>query len=143
MSTPTQTLPPESIRGATGLSREALATWFRRAGLFGPQSALKAAEQAVVQNQLGPIAGLRGRPLIAPIDTRLLALATYTRELIASGGLETAEDVAQLEDQGYSRSAAREVARVIRDVREVFGPQLRGADAQLANVAPRALQKAA
>ncbi|MGQ0528967.1 MAG: hypothetical protein ACT4PG_03930 [Panacagrimonas sp.] len=139
----TQTLPLESIRGATGLSRAALAAWFRRAGLFGPESALNAAEQAVVQNELGPIAGLRGRPLLAPIDTRLQVLAVYARELMATGGVETAEDVAQLVDQGYSRSAAREVARLIRDVREVFGLQPRGSDAWLATLTSPALQNAA
>ena len=132
-----------SIRSATGLSREALAAWYRRAGLFGADSALDAAEQAVVQNQLGPIAGLRSRALLAPIDARLQVLATYTRELIAAGGAETPEDVAQLVAQGYTHNAAWEVARLVRDVREVFGFKPRVADVQLATLATHALQRAA
>ena len=132
-----------SIRGATGLSREALAAWYRRAGLFGTESALNAAEQAVVQNQFGPIPALRSRALFAPIDARLQALATYSRELIATGGAETREDVAQLVAQGYSRDAAWEVARLVRNVREVFGAQPRVADAQLVTFASRQLRHAA
>ena len=106
---------------ATGLSRAHLATLFRQDGLFGHESDLSPVEQAIVQSRLGPIAGLRTRPVLAPTDARLLALESFTDTLVRAGGRAKAEDEAQLVAAGYSPTAVSEVVRVVRLARDVFG----------------------
>lgn len=110
-----------SVLSATGLSRSVLATLFRQNGLFGQESDLSPVEQAIVQSRLGPIAGLRPRPVLAPTDARLIALETFTDTLVRAGGRVTAADEAQLVAAGYAENAVTEVVRVVRMARDVFG----------------------
>ena len=110
-----------SVLSATGLSRAHLATWFREQGLFGHESDLSPAEQAIVQGRLGSIPGLRSRPVLAPTDARLIALESFTDSLVRAGGRSAASDEAQLVAAGYARAAVNEVVRVVRLARDVFG----------------------
>ena len=110
-----------SVLSATGLSRSALATRFRQDGLFGHESDLSPVEQAIVQSRLGPIAGLRTRPVLAPTDARLVALESFTDTIVRAGGRANAADEAQLVAAGYSGAAVSEVVRVVRLARDVFG----------------------
>jgi hypothetical protein len=110
-----------SVLSATGLSRTHLATLFRQDGLFGHESDLSPVEQAVVQSRLGPIAGLRTRPVLAPTDARLIALESFTDTLVRAGGRSSEADEAQLVAAGYSEAAVSEVLRVVRLARDVFG----------------------
>lgn len=110
-----------SVLSATGLSRAALAILFRQDGLFGHESDLSPVEQAIVQSRLGPIPGIRTRPVLAPTDARLVALESFTDTLVRAGGRATAADEAQLVAAGYSESAVTEVVRVVRLARDVFG----------------------
>ena len=110
-----------SVLSATGLSRSALATLFRQDGLFGHESDLSPVEQAIVQSRLGPIAGLRTRPVLAPTDARLVALESFTDTIVRAGGRANAADEAQLVAAGYSEAAVSEVVRVVRLARDVFG----------------------
>ncbi|MGQ0698002.1 MAG: hypothetical protein ACT4PZ_07140 [Panacagrimonas sp.] len=146
-STTTATDRPvrSGIRGATGLSRAVLAEGFRRDGLFGRDSDLSSAEQAAVQSQIGPVAGLRSRPVLAPIDSRLQALAAYTRAVVVANGATKPEEAKQLVAAGFTRAAASEVGSVVRNVCEVFGPQPRVCvgDARLGAVPTARLARAA
>lgn len=110
-----------SVLSATGLSRTHLATLFRQDGLFGHESDLSPVEQAIVQSRLGPIAGLRTRPVLAPTDARLIALESFTDTLVRAGGHSTEADEAQLVAAGYTEAAVSEVVRVVRLARDVFG----------------------
>ena len=110
-----------SVLSATGLSRSALATLFRQDGLFGHESDLSPVEQAIVQSRLGPISGLRPRPVLAPTDARLVALESFTDTLVAAGGRSTQADEAQLVAAGYSEAAVNETVRVVQLTRDVFG----------------------
>lgn len=139
-------LQPEiGILSATGLSRELLASLFRENGLFGSESDLSPVEQAVVQSQLGTVPGLRNRPLLAPTDARLAALARYTEAAMRAGGRLGSADEAQLVAAGYRPQAASEVLRVVRNVRDVFGlvPAPRHADVRLGTVDSRRVARAA
>lgn len=113
--------PASSVLSATGLGRAQLATLFRQNGLFGHESDLSPAEQAIVQGRLGPIPGLRPRPAPAPTDARLMALESFTDSVVRSGGRSSATDEAQLVAAGYSIAAVNEVVRVVRLARDVFG----------------------
>lgn len=132
-----------SILGATGLSRPQLAALFREQGLFGRESNLSPAEQALVQNRLGDIPGLRPRPATTWLTPRLRALAQYTDARIAQR--EPQSERAQLEAMGLSRAAIREVDRLVEDVRVVFGlrPQAVPSDQRLPATVQRSLAPAA
>jgi hypothetical protein len=110
-----------SVLSATGLSRSHLATLFRQDGLFGHESDLSPVEQAIVQSRLGPISGLRNRPVLAPTDARLVALESFTDTLVAAAGRSTEAAEAQLVAAGYTEAAVTEVVRVVRLARDVFG----------------------
>ncbi len=110
-----------SVLSATGLSRSILATLIRQDGLFGHESDLSPVEQAIVQSRLGPISGLRAKPVLAPTDARLLALESFTDTLVRAGGRTQSADEAQLVAAGYSEAAVSEVVRVVRMARDVFG----------------------
>jgi len=110
-----------SVLSATGLSRAHLATLFRQDGLFGHESDLSPVEQAIVQSRLGPISGLRNRPVLAPTDARLIALESFTDTLVAAAGRSTEAAEAQLMAAGYTEAAVTEVVRVVRLARDVFG----------------------
>lgn len=127
-----------SVRGATGLSRAALATLFRQDGLFGRESDLAPVEQAIVQSRLGHIPGLRSRSVLAPTDARLVALENFTDGVVRAGGSASRLDEAQLEAAGYSAAAVSEVVHVVRLVRDVFGL----AGAQAGDLRPRAVESA-
>lgn len=118
---------------------------FRRDGLFGRDSDLSPAEQAVVQSQIGPVSGLRSRPVLAPIDARLQALTAYTRAVVADQGATKPKEAQQLVAAGFSRAAVSEVGHVVRNVREVFGsqPRVGAGDALLGSVAAPELARAA
>lgn len=126
-----------NVFGATGLSRSVLAAMFRSRGLFGRESDLTPAEQAVVQSRLPAIKGLPSRPTLAPLDARLLALSAFTDVAVRSGGRLAGRDQAQLVAAGFSSGAVSEVLRVVRDVRDVFGlvPRAKEADARVDTVA--------
>lgn len=113
--------PASSVLSATGLGRVQLARLFRQNGLFGHESDLSPAEQAIVQARLGPIPGLRSRPVLAPTDARLLALESFTDRVVHAGGRSSAAAEAQLVAAGYSIAAVNEVVRVVRLARDVFG----------------------
>lgn len=134
-----------NVLGATGLSRRALAALIRQDGLFGRDSELAPVEQAIVQSQLGPIAGLRSRAVLAPTDARLAALETFTEAVVRAGGQVSASDEAQLVAQGFGASAVSEVVRVVRLARDVFGlvPRARPDDIRLHTlVSPRVARAA-
>lgn len=109
------------ILGATGLSRAVLAEIFCRDGLFGPDSALNAAEQAVVEAHLGAASGLPVGSDPKPADPRLRALAGYTAALVARQGVSRAQDLAAIRQAGFSAGAVAEVGNIVRVVRDVFG----------------------
>lgn len=132
------------ILGATGLSRSVLADLFRHDGLFGADSALGDAEQAVVQARLGRVPGLPGRPVLAPTDARLLALAAYTDAVVARQGVARAQEAAQLKQAGFSPAAVSEVGQIVRNVRDVFGLRVQPrSDARLDTLSSSALAQAA
>ena len=134
-----------NVLGVTGLSRRSLAAMIRQDGLFGRDSGLAPVEQAIVQSQLGPIAGLRSRAVLTPIDGRLAALETFTDAVVRAGGRVSASDQAQLVAQGFSADAVSEVVNVVRLARDVFGlvPQARAGDARLHTlVSPRVARAA-
>lgn len=114
-----QPVPGSNILGATGLSRARLAELFRQQGLFGRESDLSPAEQALVQSRFGHIPGLRPRPASTLMTPRLRALAAYTDARIAQRALRAGEQA--LVEAGYSFAAISEVGRVIENVRTVFG----------------------
>lgn len=115
-----------SLRGATGLSRAALAAMYRHDGFFGRDSDLSAAEQAIVQSRLGPVPGIAPRPATTWLTPRLRVLAAYADALIAGDNGERQR--AGLEARGFRPAAISEVRTVVEDVREIFGP-LAGATA--------------
>lgn len=137
--------PEVGILSATGLSRGLLAALFRNNGLFGADSDLSPVEQAVVQSQLGTVPGLRDRPLLAPTDARLAALARYTEAAVRSDGRLSGADEAQLVAAGFRPQAASEVLRVVRNVRDVFGlvPAPLPADVHLGRIDARRVARAA
>lgn len=111
-----------NIVGVTGLSRAALATLFRANGLFGADSELSAAEQAVVQGSLPRIAGLKARGSASRNTPRLAALGDYVEALVA--GRSGIGERARAEAAGLSSRAAGEAATVVGDVFAVFEPEL-------------------
>lgn len=119
----TQNLNSETrgtILGATGLPRRVLADLFRRRGLFGRDSQLGAAEQAVVQGRLPTIDGLAPLPVPALQTPRLKALSAYVEALVAGRDARAERDRAQ--GEGLSRLAILEAAVTVDNVRAVFGP---------------------
>ncbi len=108
-----------NIIGATGLSRAVLAEMFRRRGLFGRDSQLGNAEQAVVQSRLPKIAGIAALPVIALQTPRLKALADYVEALVA--GRDATEARSRLVREGLSSVAILEAATTVDNVRVVFG----------------------
>jgi hypothetical protein len=125
-----------NIVGATGLSRASLAALFRANGLFGADSELSAAEQAVVQAGLPRIAGLKPGGSAARNTPRLAALADYVAALVA--GRSAIGERARVEAAGLSSRAAGEAETVVGDVFAVFQPEvLAPAAKQPALVEPR------
>lgn len=119
-----------NILGATGLSREALAAMFRRDGLFGPDSALSRNEQWVVQSGLR-IQRLQPSGVAPQLTARLEVLTHMTAFLLRSGGMPSADAELRLASEGFSKAAYRELWRVVRIARDVFGagtrsPQIEG-----------------
>lgn len=124
LNTNVQARPTTStIRSATGLSRAALASVYREIGIFGRDSDLTAAEQAIVQNRLGPLPGIPARPATTWLTPRLRALIDYADALIAGQDVTQARNT--LERRGFTRAALSEVQTTVSDVQEVFGPRTR------------------
>lgn len=117
-----------TILGATGLPRGVLADLFRRRGLFGRDSQLGTAEQAVVQGRLPAIDGLAPLPVPALQTPRLKALAAYVDALVA--GRDARVERGRVQAEGVSRPAIEEAAVTVDNVRAVFGP-LAGSTAPL------------
>lgn len=145
---PAPAMPTPGIRSATGLSRAAVANYYRDNGLFGRDSDLSSAEQIVVQRGLGPLPGVPPVPtpgwsvprLNAP---RLLVLADHVDALVA--GRETRDSAAMLEFWGVSPRALSEIERTVRNVQDIFGPRSlpAKADVREAVIAEPALARAA
>jgi hypothetical protein len=117
-----ETATRSNIIGATGLSRASLAALFRANGLFGADSELSAAEQAVVQASLPRIAGLKSPGSASRSTPRLAALADYVTALVA--GRSAIGERARVEAAGLSSRAASEAATVVGDVFAVFQPEV-------------------
>lgn len=109
-----------NILGTTGLSRAVLADHFRSRGLFGRDSQLCLAEQAVVQSRLPAIPGIARLPVTALETPRLKALAAYVEALVVGRDADAARS--RLIETGLSRSAALEAAVTVDNVRVLFGP---------------------
>ena len=118
---PTTGIVRSNILGVTGLSRASLAAMFRRNGLFGRDSALSPAEQAVLQSRLPVIEGLPARVAPAFMTLRLTAFADYAESLVARRDAARAQ--ARLERLGLSEAAITEVRTVIENVFVVFAPK--------------------
>ena len=118
-ATTTEPAAGSSLLGATGLSRARLAALFREQGLFGRDSSLSPAEQALVQSRLGHIPGLRPRPATTWMTPRLQALAAYTDARITQQDAQV--ERRELAATGLSAAAINETARVVENVRTVFG----------------------
>lgn len=138
----TQTALPEArstILGATGLPRAVIAALYRSRGLFGPDSQLSAAEQAVIRSRLPALPGIAAAAAPAFRSTRLKRLADYVDALIA--GREGRAEREPLLAEGLSRAAAAEAALTVDNVRVVFG--LPAAPAAVATPAEPAYARAA
>lgn len=114
-----RSFPRSNIVAVTGLSRPALAAMFSHDGLFGRDSALSAAEQAVVQSRLPRIPLLRAPSAPAILGTRLKLLADYVDALVA--GREGAAERERLVGAGYREAAIAEAEITVDNVRTVFG----------------------
>lgn len=121
---PLPPLPKTGIRSATGLSRSAIAEYWRRAGLFGRESDLKGIEQFVVQSRLGPLSGL---PVPAPdvavdrSEPTLGLLADHVDAMVA--GRDTRESAGLLRSWGFTDAALSEIERTVDNVQDIFGPR--------------------
>lgn len=121
----TESTTGSNIVGVTGLSRAALAALFRANGLFGAESGLSPAEQAVVQAGLPRIAGLKPVGSAARNTPRLAALADYVEALVA--GRSAIGERARVEAAGLSSCAASEAQTVVGNVFAVFQPEVKAA----------------
>lgn len=137
-----------SIRGATGLSRAAVADHYRRNGLFGRDSDLNSAEQIMVQSRLGPLPGVPQAPAPAWSAARLKSpqlqiLADHVDALVA--GRDTRDSSARLQLGGFRPAALSEVECTVHNVQEIFGPRAMPAKADLHEtvIAESALARAA
>lgn len=108
-----------NILGVTGLPRAVLADLFRSRGLFGRDSVLTSAEQAVVQSRIPAIRGIAALPVPALQTPRLKALADFTDALVAGRDAATARE--RLLREGLSSAAMSEAAITVDNVRVVFG----------------------
>ena len=115
-----QPIVESNILGATGLSRATLAAMFRRDGLFGPDSALSPSEQAVVLACLR-IPGLSSSSVMSETTTRLEVLKHITMFLLRVGGIESTEAESRLAAAGFDQYARRDLWRVVKIARDVFG----------------------
>lgn len=120
MSTPRSVTETRSnILGVTGLPRAVLADLFRSRGLFGRDSQLASAEQAVVQSRIPAIPGVPTLPVPVLQTPRLKALAEFTDALVAGRDAATARE--RLLREGLSSAAMSEAAITVDNVRVVFG----------------------
>ena len=115
----TQNLPRTNIVAVTGLPRPLLAAMFRRAGLFGRDSALTVVEQAVVQSRLPAVPNLAAPSAPSILGTRLKMLADYVDAVVAER--DASAERARLAREGYSEAAIGEAAITVDNVRIVFG----------------------
>jgi len=111
-----------NILGTTGLSRAVLADYFRSRGLFGSDSQLGLAEQAVVQSRLPAIAGIARLPVTALETPRLVALADYVEALVAGRNRVAESARRRLIAAGLSASAVLEAEVTVDNVRVLFSP---------------------
>lgn len=138
MSTQTQHSEVRSnILGVTGLPRAVLADHFRRRGLFGRDSQLGLAEQAVVQSRLPAIPGMARLPVIAPETPRLKALADYVEALVVGRDADGARS--RLLATGLPSAAALEAAVTVDNVRVLFGPMAARKTRDRPAIAPEAM----
>ncbi|HZP13482.1 MAG TPA: hypothetical protein VFB36_13765 [Nevskiaceae bacterium] len=129
-----------NILGATGVSQQALANYFRSTGLFGRDSNLTAAEQSVVCGHLPPIEGLRMPRMISPQTPRLLAVAQLSASLVA--GADRHETAAQARRAGVPEHVVSEIVGVIDNVRVVFGAFAEPVRAESPSAKPELLRAA-
>lgn len=122
MNTPIQNsgTPRTNILAVTGLPRPLLAAMFRRAGLFGRDSALTVVEQAVVQSRLPAVPSLAAPSAPSILGSRLKLLADYVDAVVAER--DASAEQARLAREGYSAAAIGEAAITVDNVRTVFGP---------------------
>lgn len=124
MNTNTQNIrnndrPRTNILAVTGLPRSLLAAMFRRAGLFGRDSALTVVEQAVVQSRLPAVPNLAAPSAPSILGSRLKLLADYVDAVVAER--DSSAEQARLAREGYSEAAIGEAAITVDNVRTVFG----------------------
>lgn len=115
----TNLYPRTNIVAVTGLSRPVLATMFRRAGLFGRDSALTPVEQAVIQSRIPAVPSLRAPTAPSILGSRLKLLADYVDALVAGRDVDVERN--RLAREAYSEAAIEEAAIVVDNVRTVFG----------------------
>jgi hypothetical protein len=112
--------PASTILGATGLSKQALAAYFRQAGLFGRDSSLSREQQAAVYSLLPPIEGLRVAIVNLQPTSQLRAVAELATSAVA--GNDLAEAQARARSQGVTDEVIAEIGTVVADAVAVFGP---------------------
>jgi hypothetical protein len=114
------TSPQPTIFSATGLPKAVLAGLFRGNGLFGRDSELSPAEQAVIQARLPAIRGLRAPSAAITLTPRHAALSALADAALA--GRETVAEAARAQATGVKPSAISEVVTTVQDAKAVFGP---------------------
>lgn len=115
--------PRSNIRGATGLSRRALAGVIAEVGLFGRDSALGQTDQAIVQSMIGPIPGVASveQSVQQHSGQRCQVLAELTQDAIIGGGVASQATRVAARNIGLATSQINEIERVIAKVSAVFG----------------------
>jgi len=112
--------PTSTILGATGLSKRALAAYFRQAGLFGRDSSLSREQQAAVYSRLPAIEGLRVPVVNLQPTSQLRAVAELAESAVAGEDLTQAR--ARTRSQGVTDEVIAEICTVVANALLVFGP---------------------
>ena len=123
LDTTRQPRPVTGIRGATGLSRSALAAVIREIGLFGRDSGLDAADQVVVQKALGPLPGLPAPSDIRPRrqGRRSEVIQTLVRDAMLGAGRAGKGTRGAALQIGLTAPQITEIESVVGNAMDVFG----------------------
>lgn len=114
-----------SVRGATGLSREALTAMVVRDGLFGRDSVFGVTEQRAILAQLGVMSLWRGGGAKArvsrAVDGLLPALHAFVEDATCGAGTVSRAEWRAAGDAGLSTAQRGEVLAVVGLLRETLG----------------------
>lgn len=133
---------PSSVRGATGLSRAALAAMVERDGLFGRDSSFGAYEQRAILAQLGRESlwrcadARRGLSTVPATPQRLQVLKWFTECALSGGGTVARSEWIVATGAGLSAAERSEVLAVVGLLHESLGLMrpLDGGGARIATV---------